>query len=648
MGSRDPDVAEPTSVLHAWRRRPAARAVIARLRPAEPLFRRAGAGVRHLAARAARLRLFVRALPERSRIRTRRDDLLDALGRLPEPAVPTRSVSVVIVSDAHRTPPDTGPAPVELVAIAPVGGESVAAAAARGGAVATGELVCFLAGTSKPLEPGWLSRLSAEIGDGVVAATSLLVHPQRGLGQATPHDVRVRELGLDVCVSDEGVPAVRSRLAGRRVSTDIPPVPVAAASGACLLVDRSAYEAAGGLTPLDDLDAAAIELCCRLRANGGRVVAVARSVVEDRRPVHSMRALTSPVDPCSEVWRRVVDRHGPALIRGVRPPAAGQLRVALTVAAPSAKVATLWGDWHLAHALARSLRRLGHFVLVQTADRADDPAGRSCDIHVVFRGLQPIRPTSGQRQVLWVISHPEALEIDECDGADLVLVASERFAAHLAARTATPVDVLLQATDHRRFRPRPPNPAHARPVAVVAKTRGVLRPVVADAIAAGLRPAIYGAGWKEFVDPDLVVTDHVPNAELPEVYSSVGVLLNDHWGTMRDWGFVSNRLFDALGCATPVVSDDLPEVQELFGDAVATYRDPDDLRRLVDTILRNPDAARARAADGRQVVLAAHTFDHRAQRIVELLERHGLAPGAPTSRAGDDEHLPAEQGPDER
>jgi len=53
----------------------------------------------------------------------------------------------------------------------------------------------------------------------------------------------------------------------------------------------------------------------------------------------------------------------------------------------------------------------------------------------------------------------------------------------------------------------------------------------------------------------LVVSDYIPNEELPAVYASVGVLLNDHWQTMRERGFVSNRLFDALACGTPVISN---------------------------------------------------------------------------------------------
>jgi len=196
----------------------------------------------------------------------------------------------------------------------------------------------------------------------------------------------------------------------------------------------------------------------------------------------------------------------------------------------------------------------------------------------------------------------------------------------LRARTRTPVEVFLQATDDDRFRRVPAVPEHAHDVAIVAKSRDVFRSAVADAVAAGLRPAIYGSGWEPFVDPALVVAEYVPNDELPQVYSSVGVLLNDHWQTMRDRGFVSNRLFDALACGTPVISDDLPDVHELFAGTVLTYRDVGELRELVATTLADPAAARARAARGREIVVEQHTFARRARELVDALRRHDLAP----------------------
>ena len=501
------------------------------------------------------------------------------------------------------------------------------------------ELICFVLASSTTLEPGWLARLASVVdGATIVAATPLVVHPMRAAHRATPHDGRVRALGLSPAVDDDA-PVLRANDAGAAV-TDLlgtEPVPVTGGTAACLLVGRRAYEAAiDPLTPdassapddsrEADLDLEIFDLGRRLTAVGGRIVAVADSVVVDHRDVRSRGALIEPIATTTPAWRTYVEAHGPQLLREASPLPDGGLRIALTVAAPSEKVAGRWGDWHLAQALARSLRRCGHVVRVQTLDHADDLAGRSCDVHCVVRGLAPVRRTPGQAHVLWIISHPEDVSVQECDRADLVLVASERFADALRHRTRAPVEVMLQATDISRFRTLTPDPAHAHDVAVVAKSRGVFRTSVAAALAEGLRPAIYGSGWEPFVDHALVVSTHVANEDLPVVYSSAGVLLNDHWQTMHEWGFASNRLFDVLACGTPVISDDLPELAALFDGAVLTFRDPGELRQHVESVLSDPAAARARAARGREIVIEHHTFDHRAAQLLDALRRHGLDP----------------------
>jgi spore maturation protein CgeB len=259
---------------------------------------------------------------------------------------------------------------------------------------------------------------------------------------------------------------------------------------------------------------------------------------------------------------------------------------------------------------------------VRTLAESTEPAALAADVHVVLRGLSPVPRTPGRVHVLWVISHPEDLDPWEWDDADLVVVASRAFAEDLRTRTATPVEVLLQATDAHRFRPLPVDPAHRHDLTVVGKSRDVLRPMVADALAAGLRPAIYGSGWEHLVDPALVVTDHVDNPDLPRIYASATVVLNDHWDTMRAWGFVSNRVFDVLACGTPLVSDPLPELTELFGDLVPTWRNPAELAAAVEAARTDPEA-RERAARARDLVLAAHTFDHRAGELLDHLRRHG-------------------------
>jgi hypothetical protein len=496
----------------------------------------------------------------------------------------------------------------------------------------TAELICFLPDSSTGAEPGWLDRLVAAVdGTGVVAAAPLVVHPIRPATRATPHDGRVRALGVSLAVESEA-PVLHANDAGASAAelAGTPPLPVAGATGAGLVVDRRAYDAAISAADdtfaayADDLDVAMFALCRLLTEAGGAIAAVPDALVVDAREVRTRAELVEPVAPGSPAWRAYVERHGPALMRAVSPLPEGGLRVAITVAAPSEKVAPRWGDWHLADAFARALRRRGHVVRVQTLDHADDLAGRACDVHCVVRGLAPVRRTPGQAHVLWIISHPEDVTTEECDAADLVLVASHRFADALRLRTSTPVEVMLQATDPTRFRPVAPEPEHAHDVAIVAKSRGVFRTAVADAVAEGLRPAIYGSGWEPFVDPALVVSTHVANEELPVVYSSVGVLLNDHWQSMHAWGFASNRLFDALACETPVISDDLAEIMELFDGTVLTYHDAHELRAHVDAVLADPISALARAARGREIVTARHTFDHRAAEFLDALVRHDL------------------------
>jgi glycosyltransferase involved in cell wall biosynthesis len=527
-------------------------------------------------------------------------------------------------------PPVVAPGAVAELAIAAGAGGAQVAAVDRALRSSDAPVVVLVpAGVS--LWPGAVERLAASLDagggrrDGVVAATPTLVHGDRPAARATAHDGRTLAAGLGVAVAD-GVPTVQALRAGTTVAVDGGPASVPLALAAGLALDRDAVVAAGGLAPLGDLDAAIVELLVRLGSLGGSLRHVPAAVAVDDRPVRSRRALHEPIDPAAAAWLGVVDRAGPALVRAARPAGAGPegLRFVLTIAAPSGKVARRWGDLHLAEGLASSLVRQGHRARVQTFDHVDDPAGRASDVHVVVRGLRAVRRTPGQAHVLWIISHPEAVRDQELHDADLVLVASARLAAALAGRTATPVRTLLQATDHRRFSPGPVDPAHEHPVSIVAKSRDLPRPMVLAAVEAGLAPAIYGGGWERFVDPSLVVADHVDNEALPAVYRSAGVVLNDHWDTMRAGGFVSNRLFDVLACGTPVISDHLPEIGELLGDAVPTWRDPSELGALVRADLEDPGAARARAARGRATVLAQHTFDHRADELLQALADVGI------------------------
>lgn len=290
---------------------------------------------------------------------------------------------------------------------------------------------------------------------------------------------------------------------------------------------------------------------------------------------------------------------------------------AIKISPPTADVAKVGGDLYFAEALARELRRRGHRPVVQLRPEWEDVGGAEHDVVIVLRGTKPYVPQPRHFNVLWSISHPDTMTAEECDRYDLVAVASAPFAARLAPQTATPVIVLEQATDAGRFFPEP-RPEDRHELVFVANSRGVRRTIVADLLPTRHELAVYGRGWESLIDPRHIVAEHVANEHLRRIYSSAGVVLNDHWEDMRLEGYLSNRLYDAVACGAVVVSDAIDGLDR-FDGAVIGYESPDELRALLDRLLAHPEERAERAAAGRARVLAGHTFAHRADALLDAL-----------------------------
>jgi hypothetical protein len=243
----------------------------------------------------------------------------------PAPAL-VRSVSIVVMAAVGEPVADLpelerlgDSARVDVVVARPQATETLAAAASRAAERTKGELLCFFPASTSTLENGWLARLAAVVdGSAVVCAAPLVVHPMRSAARATPDDGRVRALGLRLDVSSDA-PVMRAREAGTRPAVGAPPATVPGATAACLLVDRRAYASAGALPDLGDLDLSVFDLCRRLRARGGEIVAVPAAIAVDHRPVGSRAALAGPLPIDDPAWRAYVEEHGPELMREASP-----------------------------------------------------------------------------------------------------------------------------------------------------------------------------------------------------------------------------------------------------------------------------------------------------------------------------------------
>jgi GT2 family glycosyltransferase len=604
---------------------------------------------RHVPGRAAG-RVSVLVVMRGDRHRTRR-----AVDRVLERCGDERDVEVVVVDNgsdrevsAVLTACYAGEPRVRVLRIATPVHSSVAVNRAL--AASTGELVVVL-GHDVEVHPGWLEPLVAALSEGdVLAAQSLLLTSDdtirsAGLVSAGPHVVPVHLLASHPLVD---------------LPVDLPaPDAVSAVS---LAVRAGAAASVRGLDPVFD-DLADVDLCLRLAEQSpGRFATVAASRVSRR--ARSTSAGPSEADQLrllerwggrlpaarTEAWERAglevtgfVAAPGlpasrrrtsvtPALARARRlvpdGPAAGLpcLRWAVKIAAQGGPHGDLWGDTYFADDLVRGLRAWGQEAFVDRRGAHERPGvDHLDDVTLTLRGRWPSVAQPGATNVLWVISHPDEVPVDELrQGFDLVYSAGRAWAEHAAAASSQEVRTLLQATDASRFAPEG-EAMGGLGTLFVGRTRKVMRPVVADAVAVRADLTIFGDGWERFIDPRHVAADHLDNERVPAAYRGARIVLNDHWPDMARLGFYSNRLFDAVVAGARVVSDPVDGLEDVLGPSVRTYRSRDELRALLEpgsTLW--PDAA-ALAANARRVA-AEHSFKARAKVLLaDVLDVRGVA-----------------------
>jgi len=278
-----------------------------------------------------------------------------------------------------------------------------------------------------------------------------------------------------------------------------------------------------------------------------------------------------------------------------------------------------WGDVPFGRDVQRNFERRGFPTSVLVHVEQGSAAALRADVGLHIFGVRAPRTIASQLNALWVISHPDRVTEALCETYDVVFMASDMLLANLSKRVEVPFVTLHQATEPTRFFPDPTGPKHQ--LLFVGNSRGVQRPIIEDLRDTTWDLAVYGGGWTpEMLDPKHLRGEWIPNNELRRSYSSADIVLNDHWGDMRELGIISNRVYDALACGAFVVSDWVPGIEAEFDGAVATFETREELLAVLERFLADPEARKAAAAKGRAAVLERHTFAQRVDQMLATLE----------------------------
>ncbi len=114
--------------------------------------------------------------------------------------------------------------------------------------------------------------------------------------------------------------------------------------------------------------------------------------------------------------------------------------------------------------------------------------------------------------------------------------------------------------------------------------------------------------------------DHMPPDQHREFYASQRFTLNVTRDDMKEWGYSpSVRLFEAAGCATPIISDYWDGLESVFvpGEDILTASDQEEVSHILKT-MKEPERKNI-AVNAYIKVLSNHTATHRAMQLEKYL-----------------------------
>ena len=293
--------------------------------------------------------------------------------------------------------------------------------------------------------------------------------------------------------------------------------------------------------------------------------------------------------------------------------------------APDDETKIRWGDYHFALSLQKNLEKLGLYVIVQM--REEWYCEMTADVVIVIRGGTAYHPKHKNpfcKYIIWNISHPDQITREEYELYDAVCVGSKYYAEQLKHYISAPVYPLLQCTDTELFYPA--MSSGQTPVKYqyifIGNSRGIARESVMWALEDNLPLTMWGYGWNKILKDhlDIIQNLYIENRDIPELYRNSKATLNDHWKDMLEKQFINNRIFDALSCGLPIISDTCPELREIFPDAVLHYSNRLEFEECIDRINNDYDAVKTSVLSQQELIRQEYSFEVRAKQLKTIVD----------------------------
>lgn len=129
----------------------------------------------------------------------------------------------------------------------------------------------------------------------------------------------------------------------------------------------------------------------------------------------------------------------------------------------------------------------------------------------------------------------------------------------------------------------------------------------------------------------LNITDWKPPHEIPDYYNSAKIVINTHrphnleennnsMGIINQ--SINNRTFDVAACGAFQLISHQPDLRDYFSEEeMVSFKNQGEFLGKIHFYIKNNEKRKEIALKSREVVLKHHTFSHRLEKVIELVQR---------------------------
>lgn len=282
------------------------------------------------------------------------------------------------------------------------------------------------------------------------------------------------------------------------------------------------------------------------------------------------------------------------------------------------------GDFFLANDLKLGLEKLGYEVEYRyREDYKDINFGNAGNV-IYFKGYYNFKnlpkDDNDKRKYVLYLYYVEGLNVNILDEADAVACGSRKLIEDIIKPRGAKAYYVPQFTNPERFVANYDEKFYNKVLFVGSNHTGNGREVVDFTIKSGENLSVYGKFWDKILDVSQLKGKFIENDELYKYYANADVVLNDHREDMKYFGCVSNRIYDVTASGGFVISDYLPEIEEVYGDSVVMYKSFDDFNQKLKYYLNNPYEREKLAKKAQKITLENFTNLAIAKKFDDILK----------------------------